>query len=81
MEYKYIIVGIIILFGIFVLIKNKRIAQNMQSLYITQAKKGSSGSVKWEQPWILTLFRVMVIFFGFLIIVVAYPLLFGPYNA
>lgn len=75
-----IICGITILFGLVILVKNRRIALKMQEFYIAQAKRGRLDSAKWERPWILSLFRTMVVFVGILIIISAYPLTFGPYS-
>jgi hypothetical protein len=61
--------------------KSAKLASRMQIYYVTQAKKGNNDSTKWERPWILGLFRAMIIFSGILIIIGAYPLLFGPYNS
>jgi len=80
MDYKFIICGIVIILGLIVVLKNKTFAQRMQSFYITQSQKAGGNSEKWERSWMVTLFRAMVIFLGVLVIISAYPIIFGPYN-
>lgn len=80
MELKFLLCATIIILGLLVLWKNKTLALKLQSLYVTQAKREGRSTEKWERPWMRKLFRFMVIFAGILIIIGAYPLLFGPYN-
>lgn len=72
---KIIIFSIALIGTIFTLIKNTgKWASRIQQYYIRH-DKNNLGS--WEEPWILTLFKAMVIFAGFMFLVFVFSFLFG----
>jgi len=60
------------------LYKNKDWATLLHEYYVSESKKHWYGKLfPWETPWVFWLFRVMVIFFGIVLLIGAYPLAFG----
>ena len=58
--------------------KNKDWATRLQQYYISESKKHRYGKLfPWENPRIIWLFRILVIFFGIVLLIAAYPLAFG----
>lgn len=74
--------------GVYVLIHSKSMARGLQNLYVQQAeKKQAQGGFRaylfmynpetWKTPFATFLFRAGMIFLGFWLILVAYPIVFG----
>ena len=80
MDYRVIFFIVILAFGLVLIVKNKSFAKRIQISYVTQAKKSNYNNVQWESPFYLGVFRVMMIFFGLLLVFGAYPLIYGPFN-
>ncbi len=58
--------------------KNREWAMSLHRYYINESKKHWYGKLfPWENPRLVLLFRIMVIFFGIIFLIVAYPLAFG----
>lgn len=65
--------------GVTCLIKNKTWGKSMHEYYIRESKKHWYGKLfPWEKPWAIIIFRAMFIGLGMILIIVAYPLVFGP---
>jgi uncharacterized membrane protein len=64
--------------GVVCIIYKNKLAIKLQKLYIRQSIKLYGNSGKWELPWALILFKVMIIFAGIILIIGAYPIVFGP---
>ena len=64
--------------GVGCLVYKNKFAIRLQAFYISQSVKLYGTKGKWDRPWILGLFKVMIIFFGLLLITGAYPIVFGP---
>ena len=74
--------------GVLVLIHSKSMAVALQNLYVRQAeKKQAKGGMSaylfmynpetWKTPFATFMFRAGMIFLGFWLILVAYPIVFG----
>ena len=72
------LVMVIILLGVTCILNSHEWASRIQMLYVKQANRMYGNNKGWDQPWRPTLFRAVVIFLGFLLIIVAYPIIFGP---
>ena len=75
--------------GIAVLMHVTMLARALQNLYIRQAErqqaKGGWGAYlpvynpeTWKTPFMTFMFKAMVVFLGIWLIIVAYPIVFGP---
>jgi hypothetical protein len=81
MTLKIIFTLIIFIFGVFCIVKSKKWAIQTQRFYINKSKESYPSVTKqWESPSSILLFRVMYIFWGTLLIIGAYPLVFGPIS-
>jgi hypothetical protein len=52
-------------------------AQSLQRYYIAQSHKISGDSGGWDEPWRLTLFKALVVFFGLMAILGVYVVVFS----
>jgi hypothetical protein len=52
-------------------------ARSLQAYYIAQSQKISGDSGGWDEPWRLTLFKALVVFFGLMAILGAYVVVFS----
>lgn len=59
-----------------VITHSDRWALSLQRFYIHESKKAYGESEEWEQPWIRTLFKCLVIFFGLMAVVGLYTAFF-----
>lgn len=60
------------------LYKNKDWATRLHQYYISESEKHWYGKLfPWENPWIIWLFRILIIFFSIVFLIVAYPFAFG----
>lgn len=73
---KVVIALVIFFSGIVFILYTNRFAKELQDAYV----KRSTNKGKWEQPWILNLFKVIIIFVGLILIISAYPAVFGPIH-
>ena len=60
-----------------VIYRRNTLAKGLQEIYIRTAKKQKLNTFRWEQPWIRTLFRVIIIFSSIVFICMTYSVLFG----
>lgn len=64
--------------GMTCIYKSKTWATKLHAYYIRESKRHWYGRIfPWEAPWIFWLFRVMIIFFGAIFLLAAYPIAFG----
>ena len=61
-----------------VITHSDRWAHSLQQYYIRTSKKAYGESAAWGQPWIKTLCKCLVIFFGFMSVVGLYAAFFAP---
>jgi hypothetical protein len=52
-------------------------AHSLQQYYIAQSNRLSGNSGGWDEPWRLSLFKVLVIFFALMAILGVYVLVFS----
>lgn len=64
--------------GFLCIIKSGKWASMLQQYYVTKAKKLYGKSADWEKPWTRILFRIIIIFAGIVLMLAAYPVVFGP---
>ena len=76
----WIIVFGIIGLGIACLLNNRAWGRAMHEYYIRESKKHWYGRMfPWEKPWTIVIFRATLIGLGIMLIITAYPLVFGPF--
>jgi ABC-type Fe3+ transport system permease subunit len=76
---KYLLVLLIAVAGLFLIIRNKIVAKNMQEMYVRNKDSRLPGdNTDWSTPGKLVLFRMIFIFWGLCLIIAAYPIVFGP---
>jgi len=75
--------------GVYVILRSKSLARGLQELYVRSAKKQQEKKAwnsylfvnnpeTWQTPFARLLFRAMIVFFGIMLIIIAYPIVFGP---
>ena len=52
-------------------------ATAMQQYYVRQSKKMYGENENWERPWIRTLFKALIFFFGFMFVLGVYVAIFS----
>ena len=73
MPLKIITVAIAAIIGLLLLARNTgKWAHSLQQYYIAQSNKLSGDSGGWDKSWRLTLFKVLVVFFGLMAILGIY---------
>ena len=78
MYFKIIVTAIAAVAVVVLLIHNTgNWARSLQRYYVTQSVRWYGDSGGWGQPWILTLFKVIVIFFGLTAILGIYVAVFS----
>jgi hypothetical protein len=75
---KVLIVAIAALIVLIVLVRSTgKWARSLQRYYIAQSNKLSGNSGGWDEPWRLTLFKALVIFFGLMVVLGVYVIVFN----
>lgn len=75
---KIILVAIAAIVVVFLLVKNTaKWARSLQRYYIAQSNKMSGDNGGWDEPWRLTLFKALVVFFGLMAILGVYVVVFS----
>jgi hypothetical protein len=78
----WLIVLVIVGVGIACLFNNQAWGRSMQEYYIRESKKHWYGRLfPWGNPWTIVIFRGMFIGLGIMLIIIAYPLVFGPFYS
>ena len=57
--------------------KTGKWARSLQKYYVAQSNKMSGNNGGWDEPWKLTLFKALVIFFGLMAILGVYVVVFS----
>jgi ABC-type Fe3+ transport system permease subunit len=52
-------------------------AAAMQQYYMRQSKKLYGENGNWERPWIRTLFKALIVFFGVMFVLAVYVVMFA----
>ena len=55
-------------------------ARSLQEYYIAQSKKLYGHVGGWDEPWRLTLFKALVVFFGLMAILGVYVVVFSAFG-
>lgn len=63
--------------GLLILIFRNRLATQLQESFIRQSKQQDISGYDWSSNHAKTLMKALVIFFGVLLVVSAYPLAYG----
>jgi len=75
---KKIIFIVLLIIGTIVLFRNlNKWALSLQQTLISESKKLYNHTVGWEKTWRLLLLKVMIIFLGIVIMLMAFSFLFG----
>jgi hypothetical protein len=70
-----VVIGAIV---VILLMKNTgKWARSLQKYYIAQSSGLSGNSGGWDEPWRLSLFKALVIFFGLMAVLGVYVLVFS----
>jgi hypothetical protein len=70
-----VVIGAIV---VILLMKNRgKWARSLQKYYIAQSNGLSGFSGGWDEPWRLSLFKALVIFFGLMAVLGVYVLVFS----
>ena len=78
MTLKIIVVALAAVIILLLLIKSTaKWSRSLQRYYIGQSTKMSGDSGGWDEPWRLTLFKALVIFFGLMAILGVYVVVFS----
>lgn len=64
--------------GLLCLVNSRRWSVALQVNFINSAKQGGRDPLEFTGSSKLILFRIIVIFFGVLLLIAAYPISFGP---
>lgn len=75
---KIVVVAVVAVIVLVLLYKNtSNWARSLQKYYIAQSNKMSGNNGGWDEPWKLTLFKALVIFFGLMAILGVYVAVFS----
>jgi hypothetical protein len=78
---NWVSVVLILAVGMVCLSKNKTWGRSMHEYYIQESRKHWYGKFfPWEKSWAIVIFRAMFIGIGVILIIAAYPLVFGPFH-